>query len=176
MMLVTCRVVGISTAIPTNPTEINLNGRRLQATNENGKTSRLEMERGDSIRASDWRGIRGTVRGNRIQWDNGTTWTRMPAERFASWSDRWSDRDARPLQGRWYFDGDPNKATEINVNGRRLEARNETGQTSRLEMDRYGNVRAPDWQGIRGNVKADRIEWENGMTWTNRPSERYGRR
>ena len=161
---------------PNKPTEIKLNGRSLQATNESGKTSRLEMERGGSIRASDWRGIRGTVRGNRIQWDNGTAWTRMPADRFASWSDRWSDKDSRQLQGRWYFDGDPNKPTEINVNGRRLEARNENGQTSKLEMDRYGNVRASDWQGIRGNVKSDRIEWENGTTWTKRPSQRYGRR
>ena len=161
---------------PNKPTAININGRRLEATNENGKTSRLEIEGGGNIRASDWWGIRGTARGNRIQWDNGTTWTRMPSERFAGWSDRWNDKEARQLQGRWYFNGDPNKAAEISVNGKRLEARNENGQTSRLEMDRYGNVRAPDWQGIRGNVKADRIEWENGTTWTRRSSERFGRR
>jgi len=161
---------------PNKPTTITINGRRLEATNENGNTSRLEMDRAGIIRASEWRGIRGSVKGNRIQWDNGTTWTRMPSERFANWSDRWSDRDARQLQGRWYFNGDPNKATEINVNGRSLQARNENGQTSRLEMDRYGNVRAPDWRGIRGNVKADRIEWENATTWTRSASERYGRR
>ena len=85
---------------PNKPAEISFNGRRLQATNENGKTSRLEMDDSGSIRASEWRGILGTVRGNRIQWENGTTWARMPAERFASWSDRWSDREARQLQGR----------------------------------------------------------------------------
>lgn len=161
---------------PNKPTKITINGRRLDATNENGNTSRLEMDRAGNIRASDWRGIRGSVKGNRIQWENGTTWTRMPSDRFANWSDRWSDREARQLQGRWYFNGDPKKTTEINVNGRSIEARNEKGQTSRLQMGRYGNVRALDWQGIRGNVKADRIEWENGTTWTRRASERYGRR
>ena len=39
-----------------------------------------------------------------------------------------------------------------------------------------GTVRAPDWQGFRGNVKGDRIEWENGTTWPRRSSERSGRR
>jgi hypothetical protein len=100
----------------------------------------------------------------------------MPAERFGSWSDRWSDRDARQLQGRWYFNGDPNKAAEINLHGRTFEARNENGQISKLQMDRYGNVRALDWQGIRGNVRGDRIEWDNGTTWTRRPYERFGTR
>jgi hypothetical protein len=161
---------------PSKPTTITVNGRRLEATNENGNTSRLETDRSGNIRASDWRGLRGSLKGNRIQWDNGTTWTRMPSDRFANWSDRWSEREARQLQGRWYFNGDPKKPTEINVNGKSLEARNENGETSRLQMDRYGNVRAPDWQGIRGNVKGDRIEWENGTTWIRRSSERYSGR
>src|SRR5690349_16827836 len=89
-------------------------------------------------------------------------------DRENGWYDRWSDnyRDARPLQGRWYMNGDQNKPTEIKVDGRRLEATNENGQTSRLELDRAGRIRAYDWQGIRGTVKGNRIEWDNGTTWT----------
>jgi len=85
-------------------------------------------------------------------------------------------RDETHLQGRWYLNGDPNRPTEITINHGRLEARNENGQTSRLEVDRNGNVRAPDWQGARGDVRGNRIDWSNGTTWTRRPSERFGRR
>jgi hypothetical protein len=58
----------------------------------------------------------------------------------SSSSGRWrdDDQDARHLQGRWYLNGDPNKPTEININGRRLEASNEKGQRSRLEIERGG--------------------------------------
>jgi len=161
---------------PNKPTEINIKGRRLEATNESGQTSRLEMDRGGNVRASDWRGIRGAVRGNRIEWDNGTVWTRTPSERFGSSYDRWTDSKARQLQGRWYMNGDPNKPTEIVINGSRLEARNENGQASRLEVDRNGDIRAWDWQGLRGGVRGDRIVWNNGTTWTRRPAERFGKR
>jgi hypothetical protein len=61
------------------------------------------------------------------------------------------------VQGRWYMNGDPNKLTEINISGRTLQATNENGQTIRLEMDRYGNIRASDWQ-VRGDVRRDRID------------------
>jgi hypothetical protein len=79
------------------------------------------------------------------------------------------------LQGRWYMNGDPNKPTEINADRRGLEARNENGHTSRLEVDRKGNIRALDWHGIRGDLRGNRIQWDNGTTWTRRPSDR-GRR
>jgi hypothetical protein len=36
---VNCKDVGISMVIRTRPTEINVNGRRLEARNENGQTS-----------------------------------------------------------------------------------------------------------------------------------------
>lgn len=80
------------------------------------------------------------------------------------------------LQGRWYMNGDPNKPAEINGNGRGLQARNENGETSKLTVDRDGNVHPSDWQGMRGRVRGNRIEWDNGTTWTRRPSERLGRR
>lgn len=78
------------------------------------------------------------------------------------------DREGRGLQGTWYLDGDRNKRAEINGNGRNLRARNEKGDTSRLEVDRDGNVHASDWQGTTGHVRGNRIEWDNGTTWTRR--------
>ena len=80
-------------------------------------------------------------------------------------SDR-HDRDMRDLQGTWYMNGDHNKRTEINDNGRELQGKNEDGKTSRLEVDRRGNVHALDWNGITGHLRGNRIEWDNGTTWT----------
>lgn len=151
------------------PTDIHMNGRRLEATNENGRTTRLEMDRRGDIRASDWQGLRGDVKGNRIEWSNGTTWTRRP-------SDRMGYGDPRQLQGRWYVNGDPKKPAEINADGRNLRARNENGDTTRLEVERDGDVRALDWRGLHGDVKRDRIDWANGTTWTKSPSDRLSRR
>ena len=156
---------------PNKPTEIVINGRRLEARNEIGQTSRLETDRGGNVHASDWE-VYGKVRGNRIDWSNGTTWMRRPSEGIGSQM----DGRLRRLAGRWYVNGDPNKPAEIYVDGRRVEAKNENGQTSRLEVDRDGDIRASDWQGTRGDVRGDRIEWNNGTTWRKGPSERFGRR
>ena len=77
-----------------------------------------------------------------------------------------NDREVRDLQGTWHMNGDRNKRAKINGNGRELQATNENGQTSRLEVDRRGNVHAPDWNGVTGHVRGNRIEWNNGTTWT----------
>ena len=158
---------------PNKPTDIHMNGRRLEATNENGKTTRLEMDRRGDVRASDWQGLRGDVKGNRIEWSNGSTWTRRPSDTIGA--GRWNDRETRQLQGQWYVNGDPKKPAEINGDGRNLQARNENGQTSRLEVERDGDIRALDWRGLHGDVKRDRIEWTNGSTWTKSP-ERLSKR
>jgi hypothetical protein len=74
---------------------------------------------------------------------------------------------ARDLEGNWYVNGDRNRRAEIVSTPAGLEARNERGQTSRLDLTRDGDVRAADWErGLRGNVRRDQIEWENGTTWT----------
>ena len=154
------------------PTDIHMNGRRLEAKNENGRTSKLEMDRGGNVRASDWKDLYGDVKGNRIEWSNGTTWTRRPSDRYGYGY----GRDARQLQGRWYVNGDPKKTAEITGNGRNIQARNEKGDTSRLEVERDGDVRALDWSGLHGDMRRDRIDWANGTTWTKSPSDRVSRR
>ena len=63
------------------PCEIVSTRGRFEARNERGDSSPLTYDRG-SIRARDWEGgLRGEVRGERIEWANGTTWTRVASGR-----------------------------------------------------------------------------------------------
>ena len=48
----------------------------LIARNERGQTSKLVYDRGGSVTALDWGGLRGDIRGNRIEWANNTYWVR----------------------------------------------------------------------------------------------------
>jgi hypothetical protein len=81
--------------------------------------------------------------------------------------------DRRDLEGTWYLNGDRDKRTQITSSRDGLEAKNEKGDSSQLEISRNGDVYARDWErGLRGNVRRDRIEWENGTTWTREPSGR----
>jgi hypothetical protein len=92
--------------------------------------------------------------------------------------DRWRNTrdDRRDLEGTWYLNGHRDMRAEIVSSRRGLEATNERGDTTRLEINRSGNVHALDWEGgLRGNVRPDRIEWENGTTWMRQPFYRYGR-
>ena len=85
--------------------------------------------------------------------------------------------DVRDLEGTWYLNGDREKRTQIVSSRDGLEAKNERGDSSRLERSRNGDVYARDWErGLRGNVRRDRIEWENGTTWTRQPSGREASR
>ena len=94
------------------------------------------------------------------------------------WPSWGNNRNApQQLEGTWYLNGERSRKTEINASRRGLVARNENGQTTRLEISRSGDVYARDWEGgLRGDVRRGRIEWENGTTWTREPSYRTGRR
>src|SRR4030095_16396290 len=85
------------------------------------------------------------------------------------WRDTRDDR--RGVEGTWYMNGEPEKTYTIFPTPSGLEARNERGAASLLVYDRYGSIRARDWEGgLRGEVRRDRIEWANGTTWTRVPS------
>ena len=85
--------------------------------------------------------------------------------------------DARQLVGKWYANGERDKPAEIFSSRRGLQARNERGRVTRLDLTRNGDVRALDWENkLRGDVKRDRIEWENGSIWTRQPTRRLARR
>ncbi len=63
--------------IDGQPCEIVTTRDGLEARNERGDTSRLVYERDGDVRALDWEGgLHGEVRGNRIVWANGTSWSR----------------------------------------------------------------------------------------------------
>ena len=139
------------------PVEIHSSRKGLQARNEHGDSSRLET-RGSNIRALDWEGgLRGHIKRDRIEWANGTMWTRTPSR-------------GQNLAGTWYLNGDKGKRVEIVSSRDGLQAKNERGHTTRLQIDHDGDIRALDWEGgLRGDVKRDRIEWQNGTTWTRSP-------
>ena len=142
------------------PVEIHSSRRGLQARNEHGDSSRLET-RGSNVRALDWEGgLRGHIKRDRIEWANGSTWTRTPSHR-------------QDLTGTWYLNGDQNKSVKIVSSRDGLQATNERGQTTRLQVARDGDVRALDWEGgLRGDVRRDSIEWQNGTSWTRSPRNR----
>jgi hypothetical protein len=100
------------------------------------------------------------------------------AQGYGGWWDSWrnSRNDRQGLEGTWYLNGDRRKRAEISASRRGLVATNEYGQTTRLDVSRSGNVYARDWQGgLRGDVRRDRIEWENGTTWIREPNYRTAR-
>jgi hypothetical protein len=144
------------------PVQISSSRKGLQAKNENGETSRLDV-RGSNVRALDWEGgLRGRIKGDRIEWANGSAWLRTPTSR---------SRNSN-LAGTWYLNGDRNKRVEITSSRDGFQAKNERGQTSRLRVDRDGDVRALDWEGgLKGDLKRDKIEWQNGTTWTRAPQK-----
>ncbi|HEX6438340.1 MAG TPA: hypothetical protein VF182_14480, partial [Candidatus Binatia bacterium] len=62
------------------------------------------------------------------------------------------DTDRRDLEGTWYLNGDRDKRTQSTSSRDGLEAKNENGDSSRLEISRNGDVYARDWErGLRGN-------------------------
>jgi hypothetical protein len=84
--------------------------------------------------------------------------------------------ERRDLEGIWYLGGQRDMRAEIVSSRRGLEATNEQGHTTRLEIGRSGVVHALDWEGgLRGNVRQDRIDWENGTTWVRQPVSRSAR-
>jgi hypothetical protein len=128
---------------------------QMEATNENGQTSRLESAGRGRVRAVEW-GITGDVQGDRINWSNNTYWSR--ARNATTYNGN--------MEGAWYVGGDRNAMARITNNRGQLEATNEFGRTSRLESAGRGRVRAINWGSITGEIRYDRIEWSNNTFWS----------
>jgi hypothetical protein len=98
-------------------------------------------------------------------------------EKREEWRERqavtYTKDDRRRLEGTWYLNGERDKPCEIVSTRGRFEAKNERGETSPLVYDRYGSIRARDWEnGLRGEIRGNKIEWANGTTWTRVASRR----
>ncbi len=98
-------------------------------------------------------------------------------EKREEWRERqavtYTKDDRRRLEGTWFLNGERDKSCEIVSTRGRFEAKNERGETSPLVYDRYGSIRARDWEnGLRGEIRGNKIEWANGTTWTRVASRR----
>jgi hypothetical protein len=98
-------------------------------------------------------------------------------EKREEWRERqavtYTKDDRRRLEGTWFLNGERDKPCEIVSTRGGFEAKNERGETSPLVYDRYGSIRARNWEdGLRGEVRGNRIEWANGTTWTRVASRR----
>jgi hypothetical protein len=147
-------------------------GNRALFINENGDRARGTV-RGDRIWVPDWdngrggSGLAGRVRGNRIDWANGSTWTRGRRDNDFG-------RNRVPnLSGTWYLNGDGDSPCRIiqRRGSDRAQFINENGDRAGGTV-RGDRVWIPDWDdgmggnGLRGRVRGDRIVWPNGTYWS----------
>src|SRR6516162_701104 len=100
------------------------------------------------------------------RYDKREEWRERQAEKYTK-------DDRRRLEGTWYLNGERDKPCEIVSTRGGFEAKNERGETSPLAYDRYGAIRARNWEdGLRGEVRGNKIEWADGTTWTRIASRR----
>jgi len=144
------------------PTSIRVDpdGRNLTIIDENGRRTSGAANSPYELEFPMAR-LKGSVGhgGQRISWNNGTTWTREPQQ---GRSDSGPAPGQQGISGRWYHDGKP---TSVSVIGRAVTITNEAGQSSSGSLS--GNEIAI-FGGPSGRVSDDgrRISWSNGSTWT----------
>lgn len=143
---------------------ISSNGAFLNLTNENGDTSIGNLQGSNQIVAPGWQFVTGTLnpRGNRIDWSNGTFWTRCE-------SDGGGGRRRRiSLNGNWYPNGNRSLSCSIQERRGNLQLQNETGDRATGSFDGRRQIMT-NWAGTRitGSVSRDgnRIDWSNGTYW-----------
>lgn len=142
------------------PASIRQSGNSLVFTNERGESSYGRFESKGVIVALDWEsGLRGRLNADRtrIDWGNGTSWSRRPpATSFAA------------VGGKWYREGNRTLAAEIIQSGASLLFINERGERSGGRFLSQYVVVADEWErGLRGTLDPGlrKISWANGSTW-----------
>jgi hypothetical protein len=129
---------------------IEQKGDVLTFINERGDRSVGHFKDGGTVVATGWSNLQGTLAegSTRINWSNGTWWTRFPA-----------------LQGIWKISG---KSCQVIQNGRELTFINERGERAAGHFKDGGTVVATGWGGLQGTL-ADgnrRINWANNTSWS----------
>ncbi|MBV8244703.1 MAG: hypothetical protein JOZ38_02155, partial [Candidatus Eremiobacteraeota bacterium] len=149
---------------PSRPTTILSSGFDLTLTNENGATSTGQpqgMSR-NTIVALQWDLVNGTITsdGQRIDWTNGTFWSRCSANSPGN------------LDGLWFAAGDASRQCSIRQRYGTLIFRNEQGVVGRGSFDGPMHLTA-DWSGTligaRISRNGKRLDWSNGTFWTRSP-------
>lgn len=128
-------------------TRIEQSGDTLTFVNENGNASAGTFINSSRIVASDWH-LEGSINGDRIEWDNGTSW-QSGGQVTAS------------LAGDFTFNG---QATRIEQSGNALTFINENGNPSAGTFINSSRVVATDWH-LEGSINGGNIIWDNGTTW-----------
>ncbi len=136
------------------PTSISQTQSGLTFTNELGRQSAGRVVSATQIIADDWNGMTGTLVGtNRIEWANGTVWTRTGTPPAVE--------DVPTLSTSWSYNG----STSIAQAGASLTFTNEMGQTSTGRFVSATQVVADQW-GITGTlIGSGQIQWSNGTSW-----------
>jgi hypothetical protein len=126
--------------------------------NENGSRVKGTV-RSDEVFVPDWgergRGLKGRIRGDRIEWAGGSFWCRGVPD----------------LAGLWFFKGDRKSACKIIQ--RRLDGSavfvNEQGKRAKGTVQ-GDQVFVPNWgeqgKGLKGRLRGTRIEWAGGGFWS----------
>ncbi len=144
---------------------ISVNGPFLTLTNENGNSSTGTFGRmgQNTVTADQWNFVQGTLSpdGSRINWTNGTYWTRCQGGG--------GGHRLPNLDGTWYRDGNRSLACSIRQNKKNIRLRNENGQTATGSVD-GPHYLTTTWSGtqIAGTISADgnTIYWNNGTSWS----------
>jgi hypothetical protein len=146
---------------PSKQASISSNGPMLNLTNESGSTSIGNLQGSNQIVAPEWQFVTGTLNGGRIDWSNGTFWTRCN-------NGGGGGRRAPNLNGRWYPNGNRSLSCSIQQRRGNLTLQNESGDRATGSFNGKWSV-TTNWQGtsIAGTISRDgnRIDWSNGTYW-----------
>ncbi|NYF89657.1 hypothetical protein RBB79_08890 [Tunturiibacter empetritectus] len=147
---------------PSKQASISASGPMLNLTNESGSTSIGNLQGDNQIVAPEWQFVTGTLSGGRIDWSNGTFWTRCYNGGGGG------GRRAPNLNGRWYPNGNRSLSCSIQQRRGNLTLQNENGDRATGSFNGKWSV-TTNWQGtsIAGTISRDgnRIDWSNGTYW-----------
>jgi Concanavalin A-like lectin/glucanases superfamily len=118
----------------------------LRFVNEHGIVSSGVFVTPSRVEAADWGGLLGNIVGNRIEWDNGTSW-------IAGVPD---------ISGDYVFNG----ATRVEQSINTLSFINEHGNRSDGRFLSPTQVVAVGWGDLVGTISGSDIVWDNGTVWS----------
>ncbi|MGH8273921.1 MAG: hypothetical protein ACRES9_06665 [Gammaproteobacteria bacterium] len=154
-------------------TSITSNGPFISLTNEVGNTATGDLRGSNQIVVPGWMFVTGTLNknGRRINWSNGTFWTRCQAG-GGGWGHHRGGSHSRhrpQLSGTWFANGDHSQVCSISQRQGNLDLRNESGRSATGSFTDKHDI-TTNWSGItiRGRIShnGNRIDWNNGSYWT----------